>query len=140
MIIKPFPSRAGSGSIPLTCGSGSWIPKNMLLRICIGLRIRNTEEAIVTHLSYLSNLMQAGTRPGRHHCCPTRVCGRFSRRLWTRSAGRASSSNKTPSLPETELQVCQTFFSFIVLRLLVVQRPSLHNLHHGTSGSPPPPP
>ena len=113
MIIKPFPSRAGSGSIPLTCGSGLSIPKNMLLRIWIRLRIRNTEEANVTNVSYLSNLMQAGTRPGRHHCCPTRVCGRFSRRLWTRSAGRASSSNRTPSLPETELQVCQTFFSFL---------------------------
>jgi hypothetical protein len=138
MIIEPFPSRAGSGSIPLTCGSGSWIPKNMLLRIW--MRLRNTEEANVTHVSYLLNLMQAGTHPGRHHSCPTRVCGRYSRRLWTRSAGRASSSNRTPSLPETELQVCQTLFSFIFLRLLVVQRPSLHNAHHGTSGSPPPPP
>jgi hypothetical protein len=137
MIIEPFPSRARSGSIPLTCGSGSWIPKNMLLRIWI--RLRNTEEANVTHVSYLLNLMQAGNHPGRHHSCPTRVCGRYSRRLWTRSAGRASSSNRTSSLPETELQVCQTF-SFIFLRLLVVQRPSLHNAHHGTSGSPPPPP
>jgi hypothetical protein len=105
--------------------------------------VRNTEEENVTYVTYLLYLMQVGTLPGHHHSCPTRVCGRFWRRLSTRSAGRASSSNRMPSLPETELQVCQTFFSFLCFTSSakqVVQRPSFHNAHHGTSGSPPPSP
>ncbi len=44
MMIEGSGSRAGSGSIPLTSGSGSERPKNMWIRwIRIRIRIRNTE-------------------------------------------------------------------------------------------------